>query len=73
MHDHFILSPFFLDQERPGLSPLRESGWMQIKPAFSDADRQDRMAAIHQRVAAEVEQAVLGSLRPVVLAGGICA
>jgi len=72
MKNHFILSPFFLDQSLPGLESLAEPGWSLNKPVLPKGTPQSRMSLLHEVIANEVSEAVKGGKRPVSIAGDCC-
>jgi arginase len=72
MKNHFILTPFFLDQALPGLESLAEPGWSLNNPALPQGTPQSRMSLLHEVIASEVTKAVKGGKRPVSIAGDCC-
>jgi arginase len=72
MKNHFILTPFFLDQLLPGLESLAEPGWSLNKPVLPKGAPQSRMSLLHEVIANEVAEAVKGGRRPVSIAGDCC-
>ena len=72
MKNHFILTPFFLDQALPGLESIAEPGWSLNKPILPKGTPQSRMSLLHEVIANEVAEAVKGGKRPVSIAGDCC-
>jgi arginase len=72
MKNQFILTPFFLDEPSPALETLAQPGWQINKPALPNADKQQRMSAIHQPIAAFVADTLAKGNRPVSVAGDCC-
>jgi len=72
MKNRMILTPFFLDQPRPGLLDLVTDGWWVNEPELSDAAVQERMIELYQPLAQEVRTAVQAEQRPVSVAGDCC-
>jgi arginase len=73
MKNHFILTPFFLDQSLPGLESLAKPGWSLNKPVLPQGAPQTRMSLLHEVIANEVAETVKGGKRPVSIAGDCCA
>jgi len=72
MKNHFILTPFFLDQLLPGLESLAEPGWSLNKPVLPKGAPQSRMSLLHEVIANQVTEAVQAGKRPVSIAGDCC-
>ena len=72
MKNHFILTPFFLDQSLTGLESLAEPGWFLNKPALPKGALQSRMSLLHEAIANQVADAVRAGRRPVSIAGDCC-
>jgi len=72
MKNHFILTPFFLDQLLPGLESLAEPGWLLNKPVLPKGTPQSRMSLLHEVIASKVTEAVKAGKRPVSIAGDCC-
>jgi arginase len=70
--NHFILTPFVLDQPSPDLEILAQSGWTINRPNLSDGNLQYRLSALHQPLADLVAQTVASGHRPVSIAGDCC-
>jgi arginase len=71
--DRYVLSPFFLDEELPGLLELAEEGWAVNAPPLPDGGSAARMSTVHRPLAEIVQGAVEGGERPVSVAGDCCA
>ena len=72
MKNHFILTPFFLDQSLPGLESLAEPGWSLNKPVLPKGVPQSRMSLLHEVIASKVTETVQAGKRPVSIAGDCC-
>lgn len=72
MQNHLILTPFFLDEPSPVLETLTQPGWQVNKPALPDSEKQQRMSAIHEPIAAFVADTLAKGHRPVSVAGDCC-
>lgn len=72
MNNHFLLTPFFLDQPLLGLESLAESDWSLNKPALPKGTPQSRMSLLHEVIAGEVAEAVKAGKCPVSIAGDCC-
>ena len=72
MKNHFILTPFCLDQAMPGLESLAEPGWFLNKPVLPKGTLQSRMSLLHEAIANQVKDAVRADRRPVSIAGDCC-
>jgi len=73
MPDHFLLTPYTLDQATPALEGLARPGWRLADVPVSGDTQLDRMSSIHRRLADLVSDSVKGGGRPVSLAGDCCA
>ncbi len=67
-----ILTPFFLDETRPGLKELIKVNWRVNEPDLPDDGTQQRMIAIQQPLAELVKTAVHSNERPLSFAGDCC-
>ncbi len=72
MNNHFILTPYFLDEPVPGLLPIAKSNWELNEPAIIGKDKQQRMTLIHEPLATAVSNAIQAGKRPVSIAGDCC-
>ena len=73
MTDRYLLAPFFLDEPLPGLDALATPEWRVCRPDLPESTMQERIAAVHQPLAAMVAETLAASERPVVVAGDCCA
>ena len=67
-----ILTPFFLDEPLPGLESLAAADWFINKPILPDAEKQQRLSALHKPLADFTQQSVISGKRPVSIAGDCC-
>lgn len=72
MQNHFILTPFFLDQSLPELESLAEPDWYLNKRTLPKGGPQSRMSRLHEVIANQVAEAVRAGKRPVSIAGDCC-
>lgn len=72
MQNHFILTPFFLDEPLPELKDLAKPDWEINQPQLPDAAQQTRMSAVHQPLAQKVKRTIEAGKRPVNIAGDCC-
>jgi arginase len=72
MTDRRILVPAFLDREFPELLSLSRAGDIAVDAKPGKGDQTERVFPIHQRLAGEVEKAVLKGERPVAIFGDCC-
>ncbi len=82
MNNQTLLTPYFLDDEVPGLLPLAKDGWQVNSVALpaSEAvqnertadERQARMSLLHRPLRDAVATSVDRGLRPVSIAGDCC-
>lgn len=72
MNNRVIITPFFLDEMRPGLKELRQPNWRVNEPDLPDGETQQRMIAIHEPLADLVATAVRSGERPLSIAGDCC-
>jgi arginase len=73
MQNHFILSPYFINQSEPFLNTYFKDGWELNIPTLPDADPQSRASAVHKPLADKVEAALKAGKRPISIAGDCCA
>jgi len=72
MENRFLLTPLFLDQPAPGLEALACPSWRVNRPVLPEGDPRDRMAIVHEAIAAWVEETLKRGRRPVSIAGDCC-
>jgi len=72
MKPRFILTPYFLDQELPGLAELAEPDWVRNRRYLSHSSTQVRLSVLHAGLADAVETALLEGTLPVSIAGDCC-
>jgi arginase len=72
MADRFILTPFFLDAFSPEREALTREGWHLNRPDLPNGDRLQRLAALHEPIAAFVAETLSKGERPVSVAGDCC-
>jgi arginase len=86
MKNQYLLTPFFLDDKVPGLTPLARPEWRVISAdlpaatmaadrsfaAASAKERQARMAVLYQPLRDAVAEAASQANRPVSIAGDCC-
>lgn len=73
MHNRFVVSPFFLDQDLPQLERFAYRGWHLNQPRLEGDDMLARMSAVHLPLAKLVARASHDGERPVSIAGDCCA
>jgi arginase len=73
MDNHFILTPYFIDQSEPFLNGYWQEGWELNTVSLPDGDSQSRASAVHTALADKVEGALKAGKRPVSIAGDCCA
>jgi arginase len=69
MKNHFILTPFFLDQPRDGLKSLIKPDWQINEPVLPAGKLQSRMSVYLEPLADYVSKAALNQERPISIAG----
>lgn len=67
--NHFILTPFFLDEALPGLKTVPGKDWTLNEPNLPPGSKQARIAVINRALSRLVADAVAAGRRPVSLAG----
>ncbi|KAA3655911.1 MAG: arginase [Chloroflexi bacterium] len=72
MNNHFILTPYFLDEPVSGLLSIAKSDWELNEPTLTGEDKQQRMTLIHQPLATAVSNTIQSGKRPVSIAGDCC-
>jgi arginase len=73
MTDRWLVTPFSLDQPAPELLGLASTGAWVNRAALSDGPTLQRLAGLHESLAAAVQTAVTAGDRPVSIAGDCCA
>ena len=72
MNNHFILTPFFLDEPVPSLKPIAQDDWELNEPEIIGEGQQQRMTLIHKPLATAVSNTIKSGKRPVSIAGDCC-
>jgi len=72
MKNRHILTPYFLDQQEPGLQPLAQGDWYLNKPELPEGETQIRMGTLYQGIADFVADASAEGERPISIAGDCC-
>jgi arginase len=72
MNNHFILTPYFLDEPVPGLKQIAKDDWELNEPKIAGDDKQQRMTLIHKPLTTAVSNAIQSGKRPVSIAGDCC-
>ncbi|MDX1418163.1 MAG: arginase family protein [Candidatus Promineifilaceae bacterium] len=72
MDNRIFVTPFFLDQPRPGLKEVARADMQINEPDLPEGDVQERMIAIQRPLSALVTTAVHNGKRPVSIAGDCC-
>ena len=72
MQNSFILTPYFLDEPRPGLRPSAKPAWDVNEPELPPGKRLERMAALYHPLRDFVAGAVRRGERPVSIGGDCC-
>jgi arginase len=72
LRNSFILTPYFLDEPRPGLLPVAAPGWYVNEVELPPGTRQERMAALYHPLRDAVAAAVRRGERPVSIGGDCC-
>lgn len=73
MKNHFILTPYFLDEPLPELEVLVSSASYLNKIRLPAGEQQIRMSTLHSGIMSQVEKAVRAGSRPVSICGDCCA
>ena len=69
MNNHFILTPYFIDNPEPGLEPLARPDWQTNKPTLPPGSQQARLIPLYQPLANFVAETAAQGRRPVSIAG----
>lgn len=72
MQNRFMLTPYFLDEPRPGLRPTAAPDWDVNEPELPPGKPQERMAALYQPLRNFAAGAVRRGMRPVSIGGDCC-
>ena len=72
MENHYLLTPYFLDESLPGLEGLAAPGWQMNRPQLSGSDKQTRMISLYRPLAALLANTLRQGQRPVSVAGDCC-
>jgi arginase len=73
MGDHYILTPYFLDEPETDLGLIPKDDWQIVQVDLPEGERTTRMGALYRALAGEVSAALSAGKRPVSLAGDCCA
>jgi arginase len=73
MQNHFILSPYFINQSEPFLETYLQNGWELNTVTLPNTDPQNRASTVHKPLADKVEAALKAGKRPISIAGDCCA
>jgi arginase len=71
--DQTILTPFFIDEQLPGLEALLEPGWRLNKPELPSGSKQECLVVINSSLANETTLILEKGDRPISIAGDCCA
>jgi arginase len=72
MKNHFILTPYFIDEMWPELLDLAQEDWKVNQLELPEGEVQSRMSQLHEPLAAFVHEIALNGDRPVSIAGDCC-
>jgi arginase len=72
MQNRYILTPYFLDREEPGLETAAGPEWHLNRVDLPEGSQQQRMIALYRPLANFVAAAAAAGDRPVSLAGDCC-
>jgi predicted RNase H-like HicB family nuclease len=67
MENHFILSPYFIDQPEPFLKTYLQDTWELNTVTLPDTDPQSRASTVHKPLANKVEAALKAGKRPIII------
>ncbi len=73
MKNHFILTPYFLDEERPGLDALAGPDWIRNTPELPTGEQIRRLSTIYNPLADSVARAIKSGARPISIVNDCCA
>lgn len=72
MNNRFMLTPYFLDREVPGLHVVKEENWLLNEPPLSADNDQGRMSQLHRPIAGFIHETIGQGSRPISFAGDCC-
>lgn len=72
MSYQFLLTPFFLEKEKPELNSIREKNWIVNKPAVNGNAAHGRVKEVHNFLLKEVRHILEKGQTPVHLGGDCC-
>lgn len=72
MTDRYMLTPYFLDERRPGIDDLATSDWQENRPTLNPGEKQARMIALYKPLATFIADTLQQGNRPVSVAGDCC-
>jgi arginase len=72
LQNSFILTPYFLDEPRPGLRPVASTDWRVNELELPSGTRQERMATLYHPLRDFVADSVRRGERPVSIGGDCC-
>lgn len=72
MPDQYMLTPYFLDETRPGLDDLAEAAWQENRPVLKPGEKQERMITLYKPLAKFIADSLQQGNRPVSVAGDCC-
>lgn len=72
MEDRFVITPYFIDEEWPGLLDLAGEGWQVNRAEMPAGDQQGRISILHESLASFVQESIARGDRPVSIAGDCC-
>jgi arginase len=72
MKDRFVVTPYFIDEEWPGLLELVGDGWQVNRAALPPGNKQSRISLLHEPLALFTEETIARGDRPVSIAGDCC-
>lgn len=70
--DQYTLTPYFIDEEWPGLLDLAGEGWEVNQAELPVGDQQGRISLLHESLASFVHETTARGDRPVSIAGDCC-
>lgn len=72
MTDRYMLTPYFIDERRPGIDDLATSDWQENRPVLNPGEKQERMVTLYKPLAAFIADTLQQGDRPVSVAGDCC-
>ena len=73
MDNRFVLTPYFLDEERPRLTDIAKAGWHINQPHLPEGKTMARLCALYDPLANQVAQALRAGQRAVSIVNDCCA